>query len=742
MTQVQQGGAPAASNDPSASGVSPRMGYNGYTDSRPADDGGGDGEIGLQQLVGIITRQWKLLTAIALGCLLLAVGATFLLTPTFTATAVIKLDPSAEPLFSGSEQQKQASSDQSVLDTETAIIQSRAIARQVIQSMKLDQMEEFRPRHPERLGSPEAIREAIVDSFLKQLVVKRDTGNYLINVGFTTKDGERSALIANAVSDAYIASSISQRTQSAKAQAEWLTQRLQTLSGEVQKSENLAAQYKARAGIAESTGLGTVTDQQVGPTATLLAQTQQEEQAAKAELAAARAQVASGNAGSVSGVLSSPVIADLRRQRAEASKSLADVRTRYGPKHPEYQRVTEEIADYDRAINEETTRIISGLEAKARSTAAQAAALRSNLGQIKSEKSRNAEAAAYADAYDRDAKAKQTAYEELAHKLEQVSQAQHNELPTAVIVERAVAPALPTFPNVPLFAALGLVLGLLIGFTVILVRDLFNATIRFSEDLNRATGGNFIVSVPEMSKRELSRGGVELAPADLIVSRPVSAYTEAFRTIRSTIRLHTPRPPQVVAVLSALPAEGKSTVAMSLARVMGANSDKVILVDCDVRRGRVASLAGIAPDVGTVEVLEGQCNWRDAVVRHEDSNLDMIPVTSQKFTTNDLFSGERMRELIAQLRAEYEFIVLDTPPLLAVSDARMLASLADGSIFVAASKRTPRRAAAAAIDFLRSDQSILLGTVLSMVDKQARRGSRKDPSYYYEEYARYVEATA
>ena len=305
--------------------------------------------------------------------------------------------------------------------------------------------------------------------------------------------------------------------------------------------------------------------------------------------------------------------------------------------------------------------------------------MRASLGRIKGEKSRNAEAAAFADSYDRDAKAKQVAYEELAHKLEEVTQAQHNQMPTGVIVERAVTPSLPTFPNIPLFAALGLVLGMLVGFATILVRELFNPNVRFAEDLTSATGAHFIVSVPKMTKKMLGRGGANLALADLILARPVSAYSEAFRTIRSTILLNQPKPPQLIAVVSALPSEGKSTVATSLARIMAANNDKVIIVDCDLRRGTVAKIAGIDPAVGLVEVLNGKTSWRDAVITHTESGLDMLPVASTRFTTSDLFSGKAMHDLIEQLRAEYQFVILDTPPVLAVSDSRVIASQADAT---------------------------------------------------------------
>lgn len=716
-----------------------RSGYYDYS-AGVQDEGDGD-EIGLQQLVGIVKRQWKLLAGISFGTFAATVGVALILTPTYSGTTILKVDPSFKPLVSGNQADvPQAAEDQSVLGTETGIIQSRTIARQVIESLHLASVEEFAPKHPDRLPSDEARREAVVDNFLKALTVKRDTDNYLINVTFAAQDRELSARVANAVSDAYVASTIVQRSQMAAAQAKWLSERLDKLGGEVQKAESLAAQYKARAGIVQSTTLGTVTDQQIGPIASSLAQAEQEEHAARSELATAREQVARGNIGSINGVLNSPVITDLRRQRAEASKELADVETRYGPKHPEYQRVREMIGNLDHAINDETARIVEGLKAKAQSASSQAAGLRANLNQVKAEQSGNAQSAAYADAYDRDAKAKQTTYEELAHKLEQASQAQHDQLPSAQIVERAVPSVLPTFPNIPLFCALGLVLGSLLGFVTVFIRDLSNKAIRFSDDLAKASGAHVIVSIPALTKKELTHDGQSISPSDVILQRPISAYAECFRTLRSSIMLSA-QPPKILATLSALPGDGKSTVSMSLALAMASSNDKVLLIDCDLRRGQVARLVNKKPTVGLVEVLLGRSTWQDAILRDVEHNLDILPISGNGFTTADLFSGGAMQDLLQQLRGDYDFILLDTPPLLAVSDSRIIASLVDASIFVSASNKTPRGAVQAAIDMLKSDHSPLLGTVLSMVDLRSRASSRSnDPSYYFKEYSTYVES--
>ncbi|GGO97078.1 GumC family protein [Stakelama pacifica] len=707
--------------------------------SYPASEVGA-GEIGLVALLDIIARRWLLIVAVAAAITVASIAVSFVMTPLYQATTQIKIDPAARSVTDEPSRQTSPQADQSRIDTEVAIIRSREIAARVVRDMNLVNDPEFRPDSETAANDSADTFDRVVANFLEHLDVTRESDNYIVTVHFRSKDAGKAAKIANEVAQTYVASTVEDRTKNASEQAKFLSQRLNTLGKEVESSENQLAQYRSRAGIVEGTTQGTIADQQVGPVAVQLAQAESEAAAATADLNAAKAQIAKGQLAAVSNVLDSPVIAELRSQRAQAARELAQVEARYGPRHPEYARVKSQIDEIDRGLRDEAARIVSGLQSRAQAARARAASLRASMNQVRGEQASNTRAAVTADALEREVKAKQQSYDEIAQTLQQVTQQQRDLLPTAVITQVATPPLDPYSPNRILFASIGLMMGLLIGFGSAVLLELLSRRIRTSTDLEREVGAPFLASIPRLTSRQLRIDGEKVSPEQFTTLRPMSSYVEAFRIIRNSIVLSAHTPPKTIAVLSALPGEGKSTSSLSLARVMALSGDRAILIDCDLRRGRLGEMVGAPDRPGLVEVLTGQAQLADAIVRDSQSNLDVLPLRGKNFTPVDLFSGQNMRSLLAQLRDRYDFVILDTAPVLAVADSRIVASLCDTSIFIAKSESTPPRAARAAVDLIRHDGTMIGGTALSMVSLRSGRMSASDPAYYQAKYRQYREA--
>jgi capsular exopolysaccharide synthesis family protein len=218
----------------------------------------------------------------------------------------------------------------------------------------------------------------------------------------------------------------------------------------------------------------------------------------------------------------------------------------------------------------------------------------------------------------------------------------------------------------------------------------------------------------------------------------MSAFAEAFRSIRSALLLsRADREVRAVALTSALPGEGKSAAAISLARVLGLGGAKVVVVDCDVRRGVIGRLAGSGAS-GVVEVLTGRTTLDAALAKDNADGVWILPAGKAGFTPHDLFAADAGRKLLDELRRRFDWVVLDTPPVLAVSDARVIASLADAVVFVCRWSKTPRRAAAAALAMLDRDGAPVAGVALTRVDLSARRAlSDQDGPYYQAAYSAY-----
>ncbi|MBW4329913.1 polysaccharide biosynthesis tyrosine autokinase [Stakelama sp. CBK3Z-3] len=700
----------------------------------------GSGEISVMALLDIIARRWILIAGIALAVTIAAIAASFLMTPLYQATSQVKIDPAARTVTDEPSQQTSPQADQSRIDTEVEILRSRDIAGRVVRDLNLTSDPEFRPESETAARSGAETFDRVVENFLDHLEIARNSDNYIVSVNFRSEDPGKAAKIANAVAQAYVASTVEGRTANASEQAKFLSQRLNSLGQDVQSSEQQLAQYRSQAGIVEGTTQGTIADQQVGPVAVQLAQAESEAASAQADLNAARTQVAKGQLTAVSSVLNSPVIANLRSQRAQVADQLAQIEARYGPRHPEYTRVKSQLDEIDQGLREEAERIVSGLASRAQAAQARAASLRSSMNQVRSEQAANTRAAVTADSLEREVKAKQEAYDQLAQTLQQVNQQRRNMLPNAVIAQRASVPLDPYSPNRILFGAIGLMIGLILGLGSAVLIELLSRRIRTSTDLEREVGAPFLASIPRLTSRQLRIDGERVSPERFAVVRPMSSYVEAFRVVRNSIVLSAQTPPKTIAILSALPGEGKSTSSLSLARVMALSGDRTILIDCDLRRGRLGSMVGAADRPGLVEVLTGNGQLADAVVKDPETDLDILPLRDKTFTPVDLFSGEAMHALLADLRERYDFVILDTAPVLAVADSRIVASLCDTSIFIARSESTPPRAARAAADLIRHDGTTIGGSILSMVSLRGGRLSASDPAYYSAKYRQYREA--
>ena len=699
--------------------------------------------IDINDLINIFRRRWKLGAVVAAFVSLAMLVAAFLIPPVFLAEASIKLDPNTHTLLDLDRLTNGGPPDQAVVDSEVEVMQSRDVALAVVQKLGLTADEDFQPKFGPAAKDPKspAYMEATIQNVLKKLDVKRNGETYIINMGFHSKDPAKAARIANAFADEYILASIKQRVQTAQAQSVWLNERLSKLTEEVQAADGAVARYKSANGIASAAVGGTVTDQQIGTITSQVAQAESEAAAARSNYEAAQSQVSKSGIDSVSAVINAPTVVQLRQKRTELISEQGDINTRYGPRHPESIKIQQQIDGVDRQIHEEAERIVSGLASDARASEARAAALRGQLGGLKGQLSSNTRASVEADNLQREADAKRAEYTTLAATAQQTSQQEHANETLAQIISRAVEPVKADFPNKPIFAALGVILGLVVGMAVIFALESVDAGVRTVEDVESDLGAPFIASAPLLTAKVLGAGRKAMEPWDFVVAKPMSGYAEAMRTARTALTLaDLDRRVKVVAVSSALPNEGKSVTAVSLARVMAMSGDRVIIVDCDLRQNALRTLPANKPTAGLVEVLTGHAPLESVIMADSVPGLDILPLTQVAYTPRDLFGSDSMSSLLRILRERYDQVILDGPPLLAVADARTLATQADAVLMVARWSKTPRQAIRAALSRLEQDGSNVAGVVLSMVDTKARGAlSADDPAYYYGTYRSYYQ---
>lgn len=676
--------------------------------------------LSVSQIVDAFRRRWKLFVATALLVTAFCLGVTLLLTPVWTARSVIQIEPNRRQPTDLVNVVQGGPPDQAVVDTEVNLMRSREVIRGVVSRLKLQNDPEFFKADANRAMTPETKLEATIDGVLQHLDIERQGETYLVGIAARSQDRVKAAMVANAVAAEYQRFTVEGRSATATEASDQLRRQLSGLADDVRAADASVAQYRASQGIVSGTAAGTITDQQVAPLSSQLATAEAQAAAAVARYNSARSQIASGGLDSVSGVLSSGVIADLRRQRAEVLRNVGEARSRYGPRHPETLALQQQLEDLDRQLREEGRRVVSGLEGDARAASASAASLRNELSRLRSRQATETQASVAAESLERDAEAKRVMYNQLAQAVQQTSQQRQTTASIGRVVQAAEPPQSPSFPNRPLFAVLGAFLGILAGLAVVIAAENIDTAVRTANDLEQHLGIAHVASVPRLTSRRLKHIHEGARPWDYVLERPMSRFTESLRSIRSAIgMLPGGDQARIIAISSALPGEGKTSLTSSLARLHAMSGDRTLLIDCDLRRRSLSRTIDTMPAAGIVEVLEGRAQLADAITSDPKTGLDILPALPESSQPKDVFGGGAFSRLLEDVRQRYDVVLIDTAPILAVADTRTIASRVDAVLLLVSYNSTSRFAVRGALKRMEQANAVLMGAVLSLVDERS-----------------------
>lgn len=736
-------------------------------DHRTSQDPGEE-LLDLRGLIETFRRRIGLFFAVAALVLLTVVLITLQTTPLYTASSSVMIENRESPGIDFEAVMSGLPPDSAVVDTEVEIIESRSLAEAVVRSLNLTSVPEFN----RELEDP-GIFGGIVDrakSFIKglmpgeiggddafdaeQIAFERVTGRlmeatdarrvgltFVVNISATSRNPRLARDIANAFADQYLLSQLEAKFTATERANEWLAGRVESLREDVRAKERAVANYRAQEGLLDAEG-SSLTEQQISDLNSQLVLQRAELAEAQARLDNVRQQIDRGvSPESIGEVLRSDVIRDLRAQYSAAISRRSELASRYGERHPELVTVNREIADIETQLEQEVARIVMNLENEVNVARNRVGSLSASLGQLRSELVENNSALVRLRELERDAEASRALFESFLGRFRQTDEASTLTDADARIVATASVPVSPSAPNVMLNLALGVVLAGLAGIGAIFLLEMMDNALRTEADVERDLHQPHIASIPRLKAGPLSRftGRNAPNPARFVVDKPLSSFAEAFRTIRSAIRMAgIDTPLKTVAITSALPGEGKTTTTLGLGRVSAMAQSRVVAVDCDLRRRLLSAVA--APDCtsGLVQVLSGDVSLDDALVGDADTTLDILPLVETSFTPRDLFESEAFAQLLEELKKRYDLVLLDTAPILAVTDTRTIARMADGVVYAALWGKSSTGVARTALHALQSVRANILGVVLNNVDMDAQRHYGYATSgYYYQAYRKY-----
>ena len=707
---------------------------------------------GVQRIVEAFRRRLWVFALTTAVVFLLVAFATLTATRTYTATADIQLDvrdlnilgPEVQQVYTG------LRPENGVIDTEIEIMSSRALAARVVDALNLTDDPEFapvaRPGLLDRLrgmfGAAHSAqenaqqrnyrREITVLALMDHIKALRFESTYIIRIAATSVNPEKAALIANSYADNYLTMQLETKYETIATAREWLRNRLNALGAEVEAKERAGEDYRAQSGLLAS-GATTLNEQAMGQINTNLVQ-------AEADLAAAQANMQGVAAGASSQqALQSPVVSSLRTQQAELARQRAELSTRYGPRHPQMLQVDRQIADLQGQIDAEIGRTTQMLRNNVAVAQQRVNSLRASLTGTTQTIETNNVASVRLRVLERDAETSRTLYNALQNRFQQMTETSGIERADARITSEAATPLEPSAPKRKLNMLLGLIFGMALGAVAVFIVEMLEQSLRTPEDVQGRVGVPCLGVVPFVDRRTRTIDGELLSPEDFILKRPLSAFGEALRTLRAGVFFASPdRKVKVVAVTSALPDEGKTTTAVGLARISALAGSKTVIVDCDLRHRSATHCLGLDVEKGLTEVLFRTASLNEVIQRDTGSGCDIVPLAQAEFTPRDLFSSEAMKSLIEALRVRYDVVILDTAPVMPISDTRVLSSIADAVILVGRWGRTPASVVRGAAERLRAHGAKIAGVVLEGVESGIVSRLLYDrPDYYSELYQTY-----
>jgi capsular exopolysaccharide synthesis family protein len=696
--------------------------YRPTQTARDLDPRTDDDEIDLLEMVSVLWRgKWIIAACAALALLVGGYYAYVLAVPKYRSTATLALElrneqiVDIESVFSG------VSGEQSAINTELEVIRSRGLLQRLAEDLELANDPEFnaalRPEPSFSLrkliagittargdggqsgavtaeeisASEEMERNSIVGVLRDAIGVSNLRQTYIFEISATTEDPRKSQRITNALAELYIQDQIDVKFSATENAVAWLSERVVELESDLREREDRIKDMRANIGLVSVEAMDAL-NQQLRDRRSRLADAEATVALQEARIAALAEMRASGSPAEIAAQFDDPTLVRLAQDIEAGSGNARQL--------------------FDNRADLLTDRIAANLDRQRQ----QAAALTAAFTELSTTVETQSQQLLELQRLERETEATRTLYDTFLNRLKETSVQRGLQLADSRVLSEAT-PGRLVEPQKSRILALSIVLGTMLGIAIVLVRQFLNNGYRTSEELERDSRMTILGQIPLMpiSKR------TELI--DYLNDKPTSAAVEAVRNMRTSVLLsNIDQPPQVILSTSSVPGEGKTTISIALAHNLAGLGKRVLLLEADIRRRTFGEYFDI-PLVrgGLIAAMTGQYPIEDCVVRDPRMNIDIMMGEKSSINAADLFSSERFQDLMNELRTRYDFIIIDTPPVLVVPDARVIGQVADAIIFAVAWDRTSRAQVTEALRQFATVNVRVTGLALSQISPKGMK---------------------
>jgi succinoglycan biosynthesis transport protein ExoP len=710
-------------------------------------------------------RRWVIISIFIVTVLAVAVK-TFTATPIYEASSLIVIERQNPNVISIQEVLSGNSNNWEYYQTQYKIIASRVVARDVIKQLDLANSPEFfsppddsvltqfrgwvkslitgpikwfrslintgintgDADQGQGLNAGEAMDpdQGLVSAFLGRVNVSPIRDSQLVNVGVQAKDPVMAARMANELVKAYIGQNLGTKLTAAKDAVQWLSKRISEERTKVEAAENALLRYKEKHQIITdfSSDAEQITAQKL---ATL------NEQVVKAESMRVEAETRYQQAlalddtpdmlDSISEVLSNDLVKEIKRMEVVLYNRMSELSRKYGKNHPQMVAINSELEDLKKRKAVEARRVVSSLKNEYQLAVAREESLKKALARQKQETLALNKKAVQFGVLKRQAESSRQLYELLVKRFKETSLTEEMKTGNIRVIDRAEVPGYPVKPRKQRNILLAVVVGLFFGIGMAFLLEYLDNTIKLPEEVTDFLRVPYLGPVPAFT---MDRSLNEMPSRLISVHSPKSTASEAYRGLRTSLLLSSAdKKLQVIMVVGAGPFEGKTLTSANLAVTMAQSHQRVLLIDADMRRPDLHKIFQTPHNKGLSSILAGTDTPEDAIVETSVEGLELLPVGPIPPNPAELIGSKTMERFIAGLKEKYEIIIIDTPPLTAVTDAVALSQYVDGVMLVSRTGITPRRVVKNSIEQLKAVNANILGVVLNGVGKDR---------YYYSPY--------
>jgi capsular exopolysaccharide synthesis family protein len=700
-----------------------------------------DDDIDLQHFAHIIGRRKWSIIGFALLMTLLAALYAISMKPVYRASATLLIEGQAPNVVSIADVYGADTHTQQYYETQFEILKSRPLAEKVVTQLNLTSRPEF-SWHPApwapllnklNMGKPRPNPFPVaVDRYEQILDVAPTPKTQLVKVSFDSRDPALAAAVANAHARAYIESYLEAKEAMTRSASEWMSSRAGELRQQLTDSEQRLQAFKEREHLLDiDSGIQSLPTHELNDLSTKLIEARRVlsenrnvfDQVNMARDASLDEKLA------IPAVNVDPLVKQFREQRADALRKVAEIAKRYGPLHPKMKAALSERDEAQRSLESHVESVMDSIRNQQSVLQGQAQAVAIAVSNTKADVQSVSRKGSQYRALVQEVETNRELYSMFYKRISETKEANNLAATNARVIEPAEPPLTAARPKKALIVALAFVAALSFGVVLVVLADLMHATLNSSLDIEQKIGLPLLGLLPRVRRsRKFSKYlGREYA------DQADPKFGEAVRTLRTAIGLsNLDASHKLIMVTSSCGGEGKTSVACNLALAF-AQLERVLLIDADLRHSSVAKEFGLGDQLpGLAELCQGTADVDSCIVRVGNDKLDIITAGLMPVSPQELLSSQRIHEMMKKLKSTYDRIIVDTSPVLPVSDALLLANRADALVYVIKADSTKIGQVRAGLQLIRRTPVVVLGVILNQInlEKTEEYGSAHAYSAY------------